>query len=240
MEKNRSVIFFHNKVLKIYSETDWYIAEKKAYRKLHEFNDLSISDGWLIKTPLIYLFDHINCSIMMEKLAGADLLTIAANRKRGSNINWYMIGMAIARFHNEILCKYNEERVYSDIGLGNILVSEESKSIGLIDPGINFMEKKPFLQDVVMVLWAIQSLSLKYLKFWTGAEKNFLRGYLKIIVKPKDNLYFCKEKVMNSLLMVNEKLSPRMKKKGFILLMIYNVVYRIFSMRVRTILIRRA
>lgn len=224
--KNRSVKIYEDKVEKYFDSKDWYTAEKDSYLNLEKFNNLPVLQDWNIVTPKVLKIDDDNKSILMTLLPGFNINEILRSKRK---VDWFVIGASVASFHTKIFDLYNRDLAYGDMGFGNILLCEDHNTVGFIDPGVDFLEEAPCLQDLIILLWVISTSRFKYLRMFFGAEKKLIDGYF--LFKSSFIKDYDVEKSLNrSLKSVECKLKPRMKKKGKIKYFLFVLFFFLFKL----------
>jgi len=175
--KNRHVTIGADTVIKRFDDVSWAHAEQMSYDRLSRIVvNLPLSNGWALRAPKV--LRTTPTEIEMERVPGLALNQII---REGQPIPWWQIGEALAFFHKRSGGTLAKKPLYSDIGVGNILISPTAKEISFIDPGVNFGTIGPVTQDVLMVLWAIFSARLRHRRTLRYAESQFLEGYNSIL-----------------------------------------------------------
>ena len=145
----------------------------RTYRTVHEPQLMHESKKAGVSTPIIYLVDVENATIVMEYIEGNQvkkmLTTLSANKRNGVCIR---IGELVARLHKNCI-------IHGDLTTSNMIQKEDGR-IFLVDFGIG--EKNSELEargvDLHLLKRALQST---HYRFAEECFKAVLKGYSSVL-----------------------------------------------------------
>lgn len=145
----------------------------RTYRTVHEPQLMHESKKAGVSTPIIYLVDVENATIVMEYIEGNQvkkmLTTLSANKRNGVCIR---IGELVARLHKNCI-------IHGDLTTSNMIQKEDGR-IFLVDFGLG--EKNSELEargvDLHLLKRALQST---HYRFAEECFKAVLKGYSSVL-----------------------------------------------------------
>lgn len=154
----------------------------RSYRTLHEPQLIHEAKCAGVSTPLIYMVNVNEASIVMEYIEGQQikkLLNITTREKR--EILCKKIGKSIAQLHNYGL-------IHGDLTTSNMIKSFQDKIV-FVDFGLG--EKNGELEAKGVDLHLLKrSLQSTHYRFWEQCFQNVLKGYTSVLgVKISEKVY---------------------------------------------------
>ncbi len=154
----------------------------RSYRTLHEPQLIHEAKCAGVSTPLIYMVNVNEASIVMEYIEGQQikkLLNITTREKR--EILCKKIGKSIAQLHNYGL-------IHGDLTTSNMIKSFQDKIV-FVDFGLG--EKNGELEAKGVDLHLLKrSLQSTHYRFWEQCFQNILKGYTSVLgVKISEKVY---------------------------------------------------
>jgi len=154
----------------------------RSYRTLHEPQLIHEAKCAGVSTPLIYMVNVNEASIVMEYIEGQQikkLLNITTREKR--EILCKKIGKSIAQLHNYGL-------IHGDLTTSNMIKSFQDKIV-FVDFGLG--EKNGELEAKGVDLHLLKrSMQSTHYRFWEQCFQNILKGYTSVLgVKISEKVY---------------------------------------------------
>lgn len=145
-------------------------------------------DGWSYRPVKLLWLSLDRRSICMELASGQKVLSVPSSRLNDAE---YHCGIWLAHYHNAVLNGKSRGLIYTDLGVHNVLIDFDRKSVTAIDPGMRWGETGYAYEDLVQHVDSLLTVMVLKRKAPFSAIISFLKGYSEASkAKPSLRVYY--------------------------------------------------